>query len=99
MRILKMLEVRPLCVCEITAVLGLAPSTVSNHLSKLKDVGLIIDEKENKWVIHHLNTNTNQTYIKELLSLIMNWISDDPVIRTDREKVMVVDRVKICSTG
>ncbi|HNO10725.1 MAG TPA: metalloregulator ArsR/SmtB family transcription factor, partial [bacterium] len=36
LRILKMLELRTLCVCEIRAVLKLAPSTVSQHLKILK---------------------------------------------------------------
>nr|MBP9123989.1 winged helix-turn-helix transcriptional regulator [Ignavibacteriaceae bacterium] len=31
LRILKMLQIKPLCVCEITDVLELAPSTVSQH--------------------------------------------------------------------
>ena len=47
-RILKMLEIRPLCVCEITAVLGLAMSTVSKHLSIMREADLIFDKKENK---------------------------------------------------
>jgi len=42
-RILKMLEIRPLCVCEITEVLQLATSTVSKHLSILRDTHFIID--------------------------------------------------------
>jgi ArsR family transcriptional regulator len=37
LRIMKMLEARPMCVCEITAVLNLAPSTVSKHLSLLHE--------------------------------------------------------------
>ena len=53
-RILKMLEVRPLCVCEITEVLKLATSTVSKHLSILRDAGYIIDQKEGKWVNYYL---------------------------------------------
>ena len=47
-RILKMLEVRPLCVCEITRILNLATSTVSKHLSILRDVDFILDHKEGK---------------------------------------------------
>ena len=54
-RILKMLEMRPLCVCEITDVLKLATSTVSKHLSILRDAGFIIDEKEGRWVNYYLS--------------------------------------------
>ena len=44
-RIIKMLQIRPLCVCEITAVLNLATSTVSKHLSILREADLIYDIK------------------------------------------------------
>jgi DNA-binding transcriptional ArsR family regulator len=40
-RIIKMLQKKPLCVCEIRAVLKLAVSTVSQHLSILREAGLI----------------------------------------------------------
>ncbi|MFO7524521.1 MAG: metalloregulator ArsR/SmtB family transcription factor, partial [Ignavibacteriaceae bacterium] len=46
LRILKMLQIKPLCVCEITDVLQLATSTVSKHLSILKETGFIIEEKD-----------------------------------------------------
>ena len=40
LRILAMLRGGPLCVCQMTAVLKLAPSTVSAHLSELRSAGL-----------------------------------------------------------
>ena len=52
LRILKMLEARPLCVCEITAVLGIAQSSVSRHLGILREAGLVDDKKEGQWMIY-----------------------------------------------
>jgi len=49
-RILAMLRTGELCVCQITAVLGLAPSTVSAHLAELRRAGLITERKEGRWV-------------------------------------------------
>ncbi len=97
-RILKMLEIRPLCVCEITSILGLAISTVSKHLSILKDAGFIFDQKENKWVNYYLNTRSQQQYLKELIPLVQKWLPDKKIIKQDRERVKVVDREKICGT-
>ena len=96
MRILKMLEMRPLCVCEITEVLNLAPSTVSKHLSLLRDVELILDEKEGKWVNYYLNQTTTDIYVIKLLPLLSQWLPDDEKITSDREKVKIVDRNQIC---
>jgi ArsR family transcriptional regulator len=95
-RILKMLEIRPLCVCEITAVLGLAMSTVSKHLSILRESDLIFNLKENKWVNYYLNATTQKTHTKELLHLLQDWLPDEPQILQDREKVNTVDREMIC---
>jgi DNA-binding transcriptional ArsR family regulator len=42
-RILKMLEERELCVCEVREILDLSNSTVSQHLALLRDADLIVD--------------------------------------------------------
>jgi DNA-binding transcriptional ArsR family regulator len=54
-RILKMLEPGELCVCQITAILGLAPATVSKHLSLLRTAGLLSHRKEGRWVFYRLS--------------------------------------------
>jgi ArsR family transcriptional regulator len=95
-RIIKMLEVRPLCVCEITEILQLANSTVSKHLSILRDAEFIIDEKDGKWVNYSLNDANNDEYVKQLLPLILEWIPDDQVVSSDQKRVKEIDRNIIC---
>ena len=91
-RILKMLEAGPLCVCEITEVLELAPSTVSKHLSLLRDVNFILDKKDGKWVYYELNKTDGAQFIAELLPLIRKWLPEDEVILSDRQKAQTVER-------
>ena len=43
-----------LCVCRIIALLGLAPSTVSKHMSVLKQAGLVQSRKEERWMYYRL---------------------------------------------
>ena len=50
------LKDRDLCVCELTELLGADPSTVSRHLSILKEVGIVEDRKEGNKVFYHLKT-------------------------------------------
>ena len=45
-RILKLLQRRVLCVCEIKEALGLAQSSASKHLKILEEAGLIAYSKE-----------------------------------------------------
>ena len=50
LRIAAMLRTGELCVCQITEVLGLAPSTVSAHLRELRQVGITTERKVGRWV-------------------------------------------------
>ena len=97
LRIIKMLQIRPLCVCEITEILNLAPSTVSKHLAILRDAELIIDNKDGKWVNYALNPSADVVYVRDLLPLLARWLPDDKVIQEDAQKVTAVDRFDICS--
>jgi ArsR family transcriptional regulator len=42
------------CVCELTAMVGADTSTVSKHLSVLKNVGIVQDEKRGAQVFYSL---------------------------------------------
>ncbi|MFA6473223.1 MAG: metalloregulator ArsR/SmtB family transcription factor [Candidatus Latescibacterota bacterium] len=44
------------CVCELTALIGADISTVSKHLSILKNLGIVQDEKRGLQVYYHLKT-------------------------------------------
>jgi arsenate reductase/ArsR family transcriptional regulator len=50
LRILALLRGGELCVCEVAGVLGLAPSTVSEHLTGLRRTGLVKEWKVGRWV-------------------------------------------------
>jgi ArsR family transcriptional regulator len=95
-RILKMLQIRTLCVCEITEVLQLANSTVSKHLSILRDAELIHDEKDGKWVNYYLNKSKTELYVSQLLPLLAEWLPNDSTIQQDATKVKSVDRKTLC---
>ena len=96
LRILKMLEQRPLCVCEITEVLQLAISTVSKHLSILRAAGFIRAEQEGKWINYHLNEIQGQESIGSLLHQLIDSLTSDETIQEDAAAVQTVDRHRIC---
>jgi len=54
LRILRLLEVREMCVCEIMVALDLTQPTASHHLGILGNAGLVNDRKEGKWVFYSL---------------------------------------------
>ncbi|UCD39098.1 MAG: winged helix-turn-helix transcriptional regulator [Fidelibacterota bacterium] len=95
-RILKMLEIRPLCVCEITAVLQLAASTVSKHLSILREAGFIVDHKDGKWVNYQLNEHPDPKVVGTCFSHLARLLTNDETVLSDAEKVRSVDRHQLC---
>lgn len=52
--ILDMLKEKEQCVCELQALIGLDMSTVSKHLSVLKQAGIISSRKHNNQVFYSL---------------------------------------------
>jgi len=98
LRILKALQVRILCVCEIKELLGLANSTVSQHLKILKESGFILEKKEGKWVNYLINTRPADQRISSILSSLDFWINNESMIIKDKKKIERLDRNKICGT-
>ena len=45
----------PVCVCKLTRPLGLAQPTVSHHMKKLVEAGLLDREQRGKWAFYSLN--------------------------------------------
>ena len=86
-----------LCVCEITDVLNLAPSTVSKHLSILREADLILDWKEGKWVNFKLNSQIDSKLIQDILNLVSLNLNNDIQIINDGLKVNISDRNMICN--
>ena len=54
LKMLKLLSVREMCVCELTVAIDLTQPTASHHLNILQNVGLVKDRKEGKWVFYSL---------------------------------------------
>ena len=96
LRIMKMLEQRELCVCEIRTVLKLSNSTVSEHLAVLRDAGLIHDTKSGKWVNYQLNKCDSNRLIQNTLQLLKQSLQYGDLPKSDVAKVRKVDRTKIC---
>ena len=56
--ILERLRFGERCVCDLTDALEAAQSRLSFHLKVLKDVGLVTDRREGRWMYYTMNTET-----------------------------------------
>ena len=98
LRILKALQSKVLCACEIRELLQLANSTVSQHLKILREAEFIIEQKDGRWVNYKINPSPNDSRINSVLSSLDFWISDNNLIIADMELVSKLNREVICNT-
>lgn len=59
-----------LCVCQLIALLELAPSTVSKHLSILRAARLVESRKEGRWMYYRLSKEFRAPASGKLLALM-----------------------------
>jgi ArsR family transcriptional regulator len=91
-----------LCVCQVTEMLGVAPATVSRHMSILQNAGLVESRKDGRWVYYKLS-ETSKT---EPIVTVMDWLGESldraAEIRADRKylrKIAKCGAAEYCSTG
>jgi DNA-binding transcriptional ArsR family regulator len=80
LRLLAMLRGGPLCVCQMTGVLELAGSTVSEHLSELRNAGILTERKSGRWVEYRLADNE---VARRVVDATWTELQDDPDIEAD----------------
>ena len=98
-RILAALEGKELCVCQLIALLGLAPSTVSKHISVLRQAGLLQWRKEGRWVLYSLIREENDETARRATSWTLESVAGKNRIKEDAKelrKILKKDREEVC---
>lgn len=95
-KMIKLLQRRVMCVCEIQAALGLAQSTASKHLKILEDAGLIAYFKEGPWVNYRLSEGPGNPYASSLLGNLRHWLEDNPDINSLVARLPEINRQTLC---
>lgn len=95
-KMVKLLQRKVLCVCEIQEALGLAQSTASKHLKILEEAGLITYLKEGSWVNYRLSDGARNPYVANLLGNLRYWLEDDADVTALIERLPEINRENIC---
>ena len=82
-RVLMALRHGPLCVCQITALLDLAPSTTSKHLSILRQCRLIESVKQGRWVYYQLPEQPVSASVSTTLDWARTALANDATVQAD----------------
>ncbi|MCR4337294.1 MAG: metalloregulator ArsR/SmtB family transcription factor [Candidatus Omnitrophica bacterium] len=94
LRILKLLQQRKMCVCELAFVLQVTQPSISRHLRKMKESGLVGDEQDGFWTNYFLKENSKAG--AGIIQWIKFFLKNDKVIRADMDRLKKVDRTKLC---
>lgn len=94
-KVIKILQCKNMCVCELQSLLGLAQPTISKHLKVLEEAGLVESRKNKLWVNYRLASGKDSIYAGILLAHLQEWLADDPEIKKLLEKAPFVDRMKL----
>ena len=88
-----------LCVCQITELFGLAPSTVSKHLSILFQAGLVESRKDGRWIYYQLPGKDAPVVVRKALDWIEKALADNPQVLADDKqlkKILKQDPAELC---
>ena len=95
-KIVKMLQHRSLCSCEIQAALGISELTTAGHLKNLEEAGLIWSQKEGQWVNYYLADGSKSPYAALMLASLEHWLNDDKGISDLMTALRFIHRDNIC---
>ncbi len=76
-----------LCVCDIIELLDLAPSTVSKHLSILRQARFIDGRKDGRWIYYRLASDKAPFQVQEAIKWVCDSLSKDDTAKKDARKI------------
>jgi len=84
-----MLKQRECCVCEFLEVFEMSQPSISQHLRKLKDAGLVKEERRGQWIYYSLNRESDLfgliedilAHVPEQTEKIKQIIKSNPTLR------------------
>lgn len=94
-RIMMLLSLGKLCVCDIQAVLDEPQSKVSRHLAYLKHSGLVTSKRIGVWM-HYLIKDSADETCKAQLKFMEENLSKLPRFCADRERLREFQEQKWC---
>jgi ArsR family transcriptional regulator len=98
-RMLCALRVGELCVCQLIELLGLAPSTVSKHLSILNQADLVESRKNGRWVYYRLPDKPGSGVATRMTKEAFRALTDSDLVREDERRLKIIrkaDLEKLC---
>lgn len=95
-KLLKMLQHKSMCVCEMKTALTISQPSVSKHLKLLEDAGLVSSKKNGLWVDYFLADGGLSPYASTVLGNLRHWLENDPQVVELLERIPSIHREHVC---
>ena len=95
-KIIKLLQQKMMCVCELQGALKIAQPTVSKHLKILEEAGMVDYAKDGLWVNYFLADGSASPYASSVLGNLKHWLDEDPEIVKLVKEVPFLNREELC---
>jgi DNA-binding transcriptional ArsR family regulator len=98
-RMVLALRGRELCACQLTELFGLAPSTMSKHLSILYQARLVDTRKNGRWVYYSLPGKEAPAPVRAALAWVKASLAEDEQAAADARRLkqlLKIDPTELC---
>ncbi|KAB3532201.1 metalloregulator ArsR/SmtB family transcription factor [Alkaliphilus serpentinus] len=89
LRILVLLYQKKLCVCQLQGVMKESQPKISKHLAKLRNMGFVKDERDEKFIFYYLNKENKM--LVSILENITRNTEDYPTLKEDLLRISYTD--------
>lgn len=94
-RLLHALRGGELCVCQLIELVGLSPSTVSKHLSILRDAGLVESRKDGRWVHYRPAKRGVFPVVGRRAAALFQALERAPELRADARRLASIRKASV----
>jgi ArsR family transcriptional regulator len=95
-RMIKILQHKALCVCELQQLLSIPQPAVSKHMKVLEKAGLVKGTKDGLWVYYAVDYGSKNQYAAAILGNLRHWLSRDAVFNKMEKKLPDIQRHTSC---
>ncbi len=99
LRVLMALADGELCVCQIVELLLLAPSTVSKHMSILRQARLVDGRKDGRWMYYRLSDGDAPRAARDAVAWVQQNLAKSSQMVQDKKRlkaILAMDPEKLC---
>jgi len=85
---MKLLQTNECCVCELVEIYDASQPSISQHLRKLKDIGLVKEQRKGQWIFYSINqTHEHYDFLVGILDSLPN--QDERLVELEKQGLRI----------